>query len=160
MKNNIFIGFGIFLLIGIAGWYFTRPDSGESSGEQPQVSGQITEQEKQQPIVPLGNEKGVFNVSISRRMLTPQKVVVMQDEEIIIRVSTDELGEFHVSGYEIKEPMVLDEITEVAFIADMAGRYNFELHPSEDGEGGTSGGEHKSEGGEDIIIGAFIVNPK
>jgi hypothetical protein len=76
-------------------------------------------------------------------------VTVTEGDEVTIKVMSDESGEFHVSGYEIENEMSAGTELSFSFTADKAGRYNFELHPKTVGEEG-----------EDIVIGAFVVNPR
>ena len=88
----------------------------------------------------------VFDLAIVNQNLSTEIVAVTQDDKVIFRVYTDEIGEFHVAGYEIENEMELNGIIEIRFTANLAGRYNLELHPT--------GSE------EDIVIGAFVVNPR
>jgi hypothetical protein len=97
-------------------------------------------------------------------------VTVTQGDAVTIQVTSDEAGEFHVSGYEIENDMTAKAPLEFTFVADKAGRYNFELHPkAEAGEADQHeesevteehGGDSTESTEEDIVIGAFVVNPK
>ena len=92
-------------------------------------------------------------------------VTVTQGDQVTIRVMSDESGEFHVSGYEIENDMTAGTELSFSFTADKAGRYNFELHPKAEGAEEDHDAEVKvdvaTEGEEeDIVIGAFVVNPR
>jgi len=87
-----------------------------------------------------------FDLTVANQSLSIEIVTVTQGDKIIFRVSTDEAGEFHIAGYEIEKEMKLNGIVEMRFTANLAGRYSLELHPA--------GSE------DDIVIGAFVVNPR
>lgn len=95
-----------------------------------------------------------ISVSISGRKLSPEIVEVTEGEHVVFKVTTDEAGEFHIAGYEVKKMMNADVVTDVMLMANSAGRYNLELHPMDGEHSDHSDGEH-----EDIVIGALVVNP-
>lgn len=107
-----------------------------------------------------------FAVQVTNRKLSPEIVAVTEGEKVTIQVMSDESGEFHVSGYEIENDMNAGTQLEFSFMADKAGRYNFELHPkaagAEEGHEATESTEDTpdAEAEEDIVIGAFVVNPR
>lgn len=146
LDKNIIIG--VVLLLGLGGWYVISQRGQEATpvpnSESPTVQPSPT---------PTPEGPRVFEVSVKDRKLLPEIVTVFQGDEVLLRVTTDEEGEFHVAGYEIKKEMDLNGVTEVSFTADKPGRYNFELHPP------AAEAEHE-EGEEDIVIGAFVVNPR
>lgn len=152
MKNIIFIVLGIAVIIGAGLWYANRPQAAQ---ETTPVSNST------EPIVRL------IEVSVANRLLAPSVVTVTEGETVIMRVTTDETGEFHVSGYEIENDMEAGTLLEFSFLADKPGRYNFELHPKaedateshEEEASETTEAEHE-ETEEDIVIGTFVVNPK
>ncbi len=153
MNNNMLLtGLGALILVGVGVWAFTsNTGPTQTKDQQPQVA------------VP---QVRTFEVAVAKRTLTPNMVTVTQGDQVTMKVATDETGEFHISGYEIENDMEVGKPLEFSFTADKAGRYNFELHPkAADGE------EHaeeetateksaESEAGEDIVIGAFVVNPR
>lgn len=99
-------------------------------------------------------------VSVSKRTLNPGVITVTRGETITMQVTSDESGEFHISGYEIEKEMAPNTPIEFSFTADKAGRYNFELHPKADSNGHEEAGDDHGDTTEDIIIGAFVVNPR
>lgn len=104
----------------------------------------------------------MLNVAVSERALSPQTVTVTQGDSVHLMVATDEMGEFHVAGYEIEKTMDVNGKTDVMFIADKAGRYAIELHPQMEGHMMEDNHDsmHMESGGSDIEIGALIVNPR
>lgn len=116
-----------------------------------------------------------LSVEVNDRKLEPSVVTVTEGDVVTLSVATDESGEFHISGYEIENAMEVGEMLEFALLADKPGRYNFELHPTAvEGKEGHDEEETQAwlpfinvaeasegeEGEEDIVIGAFVVNPR
>lgn len=160
MKNSIFVAVGIIVLVGAGLWYANKMQSDKDVAAVP---------ESTEPV------KKVIEVSVADRTLAPGIVTVTEGDDITIRVTTDESGEFHISGYEIENDMEVGSVLEFSFVADKPGRYNFELHPKsdtaseshdeEDGEEASETADEATEAEhdeaeEDIVIGAFVVNPK
>jgi len=154
MKNILFIAVGIIVLVGAGLWYANKMQSDKDATVVP---------ESTEPV------KKVVEVSVAERTLAPNIVTVTEGDDVTIRVTTDESGEFHISGYEIENDMEVGSVLEFSFVADKPGRYNFELHPkadtaegshdeTEEAEVAVEAGDDEAE--EDIVIGAFVVNPK
>lgn len=155
MDNKYLLtGFGVLILI-IGGWFLVN------NGQSASVPTANTPKADEQP------RAIMHTLSLTARKLTPEIVTVTQGEQVTINVMSDETGEFHISGYEIENDMTAGTELSFSFTADKAGRYNFELHPkgeepsafrlipiAEASEGEGSAGE------EDIVIGAFVVNPR
>ncbi|MBY0539205.1 cupredoxin domain-containing protein [Patescibacteria group bacterium] len=127
-----------------------------TSGSKEQTPTQQVQAQKEQTLT----------VQVTNRKLSPEIVTVTEGEKVTIRVMSDESGEFHISGYEIENDMTVGTELSFSFTADKAGRYNFELHPKAAG----ADEEHEAtettedtpaaEAEEDIVIGAFVVNPR
>lgn len=99
-------------------------------------------------------------LALSERSLSPQTVTVTEGDSVHFKITTDEAGEFHITGYEIEKAMSVDGTTDIMFVADNAGRYALEIHPGSsshmmEGEGHMMEGEK-----EDIEVGSLIVNPR
>lgn len=151
----ILTGIGVLVLVGFGGWYFmnsNQPAPSPTTNTQPVVS---------QP------NAVTHSLSLAQRKLTPDIVTVTQGDQVTIKVMSDETGEFHISGYEIENDMTKGTELSFSFTADKAGRYNFELHPKgEEPQAfrfipvaeASETEEGKAE--EDIVIGAFVVNPR
>ena len=72
----------------------------------------------------------VFNFSIKQGQLENpenQKLTVIEGEEVTIKVMSDENAEFHLHGYDILVEIVAGETKEINFVADISGRFEFEL---------------------------------
>lgn len=159
MKNIIFIGIGVAVVLGAGAWYLNNSQKNEGVAIVPETT---------QPVAK------AIEVTVAERVLTPNMVTVTEGDSVTMRVTTDETGEFHISGYEIENDMEAGKVLDFSFTADKPGRYNFELHPKaaegeESHEEETSASteeapesaeEEHNEAEEDIVIGAFIVNPK
>lgn len=150
MQKIALIVIGIVVL-GAGFWFYTS----SQSKEQPQ------EQIVQQP------KAGTHSLALKERKLTPDIITVTQGDQVTIKVMSDESGEFHVSGYEIENDMTAGTELTFSFTADKAGRYNFELHPKEEEPQASlwitvAEASETEEGAEkeDIVIGAFVVNPR
>ncbi len=151
MDNKFLLtGLGVLVLVLLGGWYMTS-----SNPQAPAATNTTVEQP--QPVI--------HNLTLTKRKLTPDIVTVTQGDQVTIKVMSDETGEFHISGYEIENDMTAGTELSFSFTADKAGRYNFELHPKAEGadedhdveatvDVATEGEE------EDIVIGAFVVNPR
>lgn len=142
MKHTSII-VGVLLLLALAGaWYWMSS--------------------QQQPSLPIGIEQTqsvTQSLTLTKRTLTPNMVTVTQGDQVTIRVMSDEAGEFHLSGYEIENGMTVGTELSFSFTADKAGRYNFELHPKAGGaaEAHDATDVHAEE---DVVVGAFVVNPR
>lgn len=144
------------ILTGLGGWYFLM-----GPGAAPKPTAEAPVQQVQGP------KAVTHSLSLKARKLTPDIVTVTQGDQVTIKVMSDEKGEFHISGYEIENDMTVGTELSFSFTADKAGRYNFELHPKADephafrfipvAEASETEGE---EAEEDIVIGAFVVNPR
>lgn len=148
MQKTLSIIIGIVIL-GLGGWFLFA-----SSGIGTQTGNEMSSTDQTQ-----GATK-TFNVQLVNRVLSSDIVTVTEGDMVTIHVTTDETGEFHISGYEIENDMTDGEPLEFSFTADQAGRYNFELHPKAAMEINASEEPAEGEAGEDIVIGAFVVNPR
>lgn len=137
MKNRTLLtGLGVLVLVLLGGWYWM------SSNPTPTPAATNT------VVQPQG-----YSLALVNRTLTPNIVTVTQGDNIAITITSDEKGEFHISGYDIENFMPTPgQTNELSFVANLAGRYNFEFHP-----GGTP---EAAANAEDIVIGAFVVNPR
>lgn len=145
------MGFGVLVLVLVGGWYWM------SSSSAPTPAAPNTVVQVPQP--------QTHTLALAKRMLTPNIVTVTQGDQVTIKVMSDESGEFHISGYEIENDMTAGTELSFSFTADKAGRYNFELHPKVEGaekdhEAKATEDTATEEEEEDIVIGAFVVNPR
>lgn len=151
------VGIGTLVLLGLGGWFLI---SNQSAPAPTQNSQQVVSEPN----------TTTHSLSLVARKLTPDTVTVTQGEQVTITVTSDEAGEFHISGYEIENDMEKGKELTFSFMADKAGRYNFELHPAAEApsafrfipvaEASENEGGAEGEAEEDIVIGAFVVNPR
>jgi|SRR3989344_1282737 len=144
-------GCGFLILVALTGWYLTSSNTQAPAPTVNVVAGQ--------PVAV------THNMSLAKRILTPDITTVTQGDQVTIKVMSDEAGEFHVSGYEIENNMIVGTELSFSFTADKAGRYNFELHPKmeeveEEHDSNATEETATNEAEEDIVIGAFVVNPR
>jgi plastocyanin len=156
MNNQaILFGIGALVLVGLGGWFLTN------NNQSAPIPTQNTQEIINQP------PAVTHTLSLVGRKLTPDIVTVTQGDQVTIKVMSDETGEFHISGYEIENDMEVGKELSFSFTADKAGRYNFELHPKEESPSAfrlipIAEASEDEEGAEkeDIVIGAFVVNPR
>lgn len=156
-NKTMLVGIGVLVLIGLGGWFMLNNQA--APAPVPNTPEAVT-----QP------SAVTHTLSLTARKLTPEIVTVTQGEDVTIKVMSDETGEFHISGYEIENDMTVGTELSFTFTADKAGRYNFELHPkgAEPSafrlipEAYASEKEEvvAGEAEEDIVVGAFVVNPR
>ncbi|MHB1086571.1 MAG: cupredoxin domain-containing protein [Minisyncoccota bacterium] len=149
MRNQkILTGLGV-LVLAVAGVWYSQSVSSTSVPAPSDMS---------------VKEPRTHVLSLVERVLDPNIVTVSQGDQVIIKVMSDENGEFHISGYEIENEVMIGEELSFSFVADKAGRYNFELHPKAEGvavEYDTKTTKDASAAvEEDIVVGAFVVNPR
>lgn len=145
--KSIIVGSVLLVLIAGAGWYANHKSDTTATNT---VGIQVPEK--------------IIEVTLAKRVLTPNIVTVNEGDKVTIRVTGDEAGEFHVSGYDLENDMEAGKLLSFNFVAKNAGRYNFELHPeAEITEVKIVNGkevEVKKSSNEDIVVGAFVVNPR
>ena len=119
---------GLFLLIGTTSWY--------SASEKSALK-------KAQLIDP--DAPTIVDIQMIDRTLSPADVIIYDDQDVTLRVTTDEAGEFHIAGYELLTDIFPGKISKILFTAEKQGRFSLEFHPS-----GTD---------EDVAVGALLVLP-
>lgn len=97
-------------------------------------------------------------VAVADDSLEPSVVEVDEGESVRLVVTTDEAGDFHIAGYEIVKEMDVTGEVAIEFVADKVGRYSLEIHPVH--EMHMEREDHGHHTGEDIEVGALVVNPK
>ena len=119
MQNkNLFLTLIIIVFAIVAIIFFYRSYSNQQTAE---VVQEITE--------PSPKPKA-FNLSIKQGQLENpenQKLTVIEGEAVTIKVTTDKNAEFHLHGYDILQPLIENETAEINFVADISGRFEFEL---------------------------------
>ncbi len=108
-------------------------------------------------------ENLVIPVTVEHEKLEPETLKVKHNDMVTLRIETDEPGEFHLHGYDIREDVVPGETTDFVFEASAEGRFKIAFHPtsgSDDEEAEEHGDEDHEEGEEEIDIGTLEVRPR
>jgi hypothetical protein len=58
----------------------------------------------------------------------PQILTVRQNDQVVIRVSSDKPVEVHLHGYDIESEVVPNVVTSLRFTATATGRFPIEIH--------------------------------
>ncbi len=93
-----------------------------------------------------------FDLEIAQGKLTlnPPVIKVKQDDQVTLRIRSDEEGLFHLHGYDLEVEVTPGQMAEMSFTAKATGKFDIELHPES-----TAG-----IGGEDIMLGSLEVQPR
>lgn len=124
-KIIIYIVLSIVLLGGA--FYFIKPQSPSP----------IVNTDQQSP-------ERVFELVVrdSKLFSGPAVLQVNQGDSVRIKITADMSDELHVHGYDKSVELIKDQPVELSFVADVAGRFPYELEEKE------------------IDLGELIVNPK
>ena len=105
-------------------------------------------------------EDQVFDLTISdgKLDLDPSVIQVKQGDTVTLRIDGDELGTFHLHGYDLEVDVSPDDTASVEFTADATGAFRITFHGAGEGE---EGAEHQEEGeGEEVTIASLEVQPR
>ena len=94
------------------------------------------------PSAPILGDLLTFDIRISEReVIAPsdQLIRATHDDLVVLRFSSDESGELHLHGYDIKIELKPDAATEVRFEAAATGRFPFTSHGFGDEHGHSHG---------------------
>jgi hypothetical protein len=61
---------------------------------------------------------------------TPQVLAVRQNDQVVVRVSSDKPVQVHLHGYDIERDVVPNIVTSLRFAATATGRFPIEIHSS------------------------------
>jgi heme/copper-type cytochrome/quinol oxidase subunit 2 len=61
----------------------------------------------------------------------PQVLAVRQNDNVVIRVSSDKPAQVHLHGYDIESDVVPKVVTSLRFTATATGRFPIEIHSKE-----------------------------
>lgn len=60
----------------------------------------------------------------------PAVVKAREGDEVLLRIVTDRVDELHLHGYDLSASLQPGIVVELRFVADRAGRFEYELHHS------------------------------
>jgi Cupredoxin-like domain len=63
--------------------------------------------------------------------MSPEEVSVREGDRVIMSIDSDRPVEIHVHGYDLEREVEAGEATELAFEADLTGRFPIENHETE-----------------------------
>jgi hypothetical protein len=75
-------------------------------------------------------ENRVFELAIHREgpAAKSQVLTVRQNDQVIIRLSSDKPVQVHLHGYDIEKDVVPNAVTSLRFVASATGRFPIEIH--------------------------------
>ena len=78
-------------------------------------------------------EERVFALDIDSegRAAKPAVLTVRQNDEVVIRVSSDKSVQVHLHGYDIESDVVPNVVKSLRFTATATGRFPIEIHSRE-----------------------------
>ena len=92
-------------------------------------------------------EELTFDLEITGGKLTldPPVIKVNQDDQVTLRITSDEAGELHLHGYDLEAMLSADGVSVLAFTANATGKFDFELHTGEVADHEHDDGGHDEE---------------
>jgi len=77
-------------------------------------------------------EDRLFALEIhGERPTAPQVLAVRQNDQVVVRVSSDKPVQVHLHGYDIESNVVPNVVTSLRFTATATGRFPIEIHSKE-----------------------------
>jgi hypothetical protein len=111
----------VLLLLLIALFFVLRPDS-----PAPEDAADTSEQSSTPESAADGQQETMVDLAIREGVMTPAEITVEEDDEVVLRITSDEPLEFHLHGYDLEEEIEPDEPAELAFDATITGRFEIE----------------------------------
>ena len=130
MMKRIFYILAIFAAVFLAGLFLYLKNQQELDVSR----NQNIEQEQSIQAAQEPTQAKVFDVVIKNRILISLEnntIQVIKGDEVILKITSDEAGEFHLHGYGLSAQLFANEPAEIKFEADIAGRFEFEGHEFE-----------------------------
>ena len=71
-----------------------------------------------------------FDLDIAVGSLDEEQSALRVDhnDEVVLRITSDQEGSFHLHGYDLEAPLTPGETAEIAFTANATGKFDFEVH--------------------------------
>ena len=72
----------------------------------------------------------IFDLSIAGGSLDGEHRTLRVDhnDEVVLRITSDREGSFHLHGYDLETPLMPGETAALAFTANATGKFDFEMH--------------------------------
>ena len=107
-----------------------------------------------------------IDVSIKDRIMEPNKIVLKQDDTLVISLFSDESGSIHIHGYDLRQKIDQDKIQKLELDTYATGAYKITFHVEgkdhlhqTHSNAENSSKDHETEI-EELGIGSLIVNPR
>ena len=68
--------------------------------------------------------------TLNNQQLSPTNASVQQGDNVILQINSDVAGDFHLTGYELEQPLQPNKTVEMRFTAAHSGMFGIELHPA------------------------------
>ena len=87
----------------------------------------------------------IFDLNIASGSLGDEHTTLRVDhnDEVVLRITSDQQGSFHLHGYNLETPLTPGETAALAFTANATGKFDFEMHAASADHGG-DGHSHDS----------------
>ena len=79
-------------------------------------------------------QERVFDLDIAGGSLDEEHRTLRVDhnDEVVLRITSDQEGNFHLHGYDLETSLTPGETAEMAFTANATGKFDFEMHTGSD----------------------------
>lgn len=123
-RNLTIIGALAVVAIVVILFFTLRPKTQTPIVQPPQTA--------QTPIVQETPAPKLFEFLIKGKKLAKpeQTIKVTEGEDVLFKITSDEVEEFHLHGYDISKDLEPNQSVEIQFKADKTGRFEFELEKS------------------------------
>ena len=87
----------------------------------------------------------IFDLNIAGGSIDDEHRTLRVDhnDEVVLRITSDQEGSFHLHGYNLEAPLMPEETASLAFTANATGKFDFEMHVGSAGHEG-DGHSHDS----------------
>ena len=106
------------------------------------------------------------DVYINDRIMEPNKIVLKQDDTLVISLFSDESGSIHIHGYDIRQKIDEGEIRKLELDTYATGTYKITFHVEGKDHSHQDHSNHENSSDdhetkiEEVGIGSLIVNPR
>lgn len=128
MKNILLIVIGLGLLAGLFWWMKPAPPAPVVPVATAKPAAPVVEV----LLLPAKPVPQVFELVVKNKKLLsgPAVISVPQGTPVTLRITVDHHDELHLHGYDLTLKLPPAEPTELSFVADKSGRFEYELHHS------------------------------
>lgn len=132
MKVNpiIYAVIGVLILGGL--FFLFKPKSQTPVPENVQTINQQTTTQTSSPSSTPESKVKTFELVIKGKKLVsgPETITVTEDDEVVIKITSDEPEEFHIHGYDKSVDLEKSVQAQLSFTANLTGRFVYELEQS------------------------------